>query len=80
MTDHDNNGGGYGTPGAEAQSAQQAAAQKGNANPTPSSQMAKGPEADGSVATMAGMTDGDSSPRPNALNAQSQIAYDAEEE
>ncbi|MEM7730531.1 MAG: hypothetical protein AAF311_14895 [Pseudomonadota bacterium] len=73
------NGGGYGNPGAEAQSDYQARAQASD-TPSPSATMADDFHADGHVSTLAGLTDGDMDARPQAHNTQSQIAYDAEEE
>ncbi|MGB6231433.1 MAG: hypothetical protein WBF53_15065 [Litorimonas sp.] len=75
------NGGGYGNVGDTAPSSQRAEAQAmSGGTESPSSHMNRDFDADGSVAQMAGLANGDSDPRPTAHNAQSQIAYDAEEE
>ncbi len=75
------NGGGYGNPGQSAQSDLQARAQRSDGDTvSPSAVMAQDFAEDGHVGTLAGLTDGDTTPRPQIHNGQSQIAYDAEEE
>ncbi|MGB3456171.1 MAG: hypothetical protein WBA35_07405 [Litorimonas sp.] len=75
------NGGGYGNPGEYAQSDLQARAQRSDGDTvSPSATMAQDFAEDGHVSTLAGLTDGDTTPRPQAHNGQSQIAYDTEEE